>query len=216
MLQVLKYIIKNLHDFSKQDYKESFSYMTSLRKEKVIRYKDEDRKKCTLAGEFLVRQLLSDTSGKTKESFIISADKNGKLFCENQHDLYFNISHSNGMVAAVISDEEVGIDLEVIRPYPLALTKKICNEEELLYIFGHLPDETEFTENASKDTLHRFFEVWTAKEAYLKCIGTGFSSLSKLKSLSLDFPKTKIKTEEYVIHIVKVSNISSISIKKTV
>lgn len=212
MFKVFKYIVKNLRDFSVQDYKESFSYMTSLRKEKVIRYKDEDRKRCTLAGEYLVRQLLSDVSEKSKESFIISADKNGKLFCENQPDLYFNISHSNGMVAAVISDEEVGIDLEVIRPCSLALTKKICNEKELLYIFGHLPDETELTQNSSKETMRRFFEIWTAKEAYLKCIGTGLLSLSKLKSLSLDFPKTKVMRDDYVLHIVKISDISSISI----
>ncbi len=208
MLWVLKYIIKNLRDFSEEDYKESFSYMTSLRKEKVIRYKDEDRKKCTLAGEFLVRQLLSGASGKTKESFIISANKNGKLFCENHPDLYFNISHSTGMVAAVISDEEVGIDIEVVRPTALKLAKRICNNKELLYIYGHIPDNSEYSQDTSIDTLHRFFEIWTAKEAYFKCVGTGFSSLSKLKSLSLDFPKTKIATDEYVLHIVKTSDIT--------
>ncbi len=200
---MLKYIIKNLYDFSKQDYKESFSYMTSLRKEKVIRYKDEDTKKCTLAGELLVRQLLSDASGKAKESFIISADKNGKLFCENQPDLYFNISHSGGIVAAVISDQEVGVDIEVVRPITLKLAKRICNDKELSYIFGHIPDNSEYSQDASTDILHRFFEIWTAKEAYLKCIGTGITDLGKLKSLSLDFPKTKVETDEYVLHIAK-------------
>lgn len=208
MLQLLKYIIKNLSDFSVQDYKESFSYMTSLRKEKVIRYKDEHRKRCTLAGEFLIRQLLSDVSGKAKETFIISADKNGKLFCKNQPDLYFNISHSNDMVAAVISDEEVGIDLEVIRPYSLALTKKICNEKELLYIFGHLPYKTEPNQNVSKETMRRFFEVWTSKEAYFKCIGSGLPFLRKMKALSCNFPKKKIETEDYILHIVKISDIT--------
>lgn len=207
MLQVLKYIIKNIYDFSKQDYKESFSYMTSLRKEKVIRYKNEDRKKCTLAGELLVRQLLSDASGKEKESFIISADKNGKLFCENQPDLYFNISHCGNIVTAVISDEEVGIDIEVIRPISLKLAKRICNDKELSYIFGHIPDNSEYTQDASTDTLHRFFEIWTAKEAYFKCIGTGITDLGKLKALSLNFQKTKAETDEYVLHIVKISDI---------
>lgn len=200
---MLKYIVKNVNDFSVQDYKESFSYMSSLRKEKVVRYKDEDTKKCTLAGELLARQLLSDASGKAKESFIITADNNGKLFCENQPDLYFNISHSNGIVAAVISDEEVGIDIEVVRPVALKLAKKICNDEELSYIFGHTPENSKYCQDASTDTLLRFFEIWTAKEAYLKCIGTGITDLRKLKALSLDFPKTKIKTDKYVLHIVR-------------
>lgn len=212
MFYVLKYEIKDVSEFTDKELEKYYIYMCDSRKIKVKKLKNEHLKRCTIAGEIIARKLLSDVSGKTPEYFIIAIDCNGKPQIINYEGLFFNISHSESKIAVVVSDEEIGIDLEVIRPYSLRLAKKICNEEELLYIFGHLPDETEFTENANKETLHRFFEVWTAKEAYLKCIGTGITDLRKLKALSWDFPKTKVATDEYVLHIVKISDISSISI----
>ena len=208
MFYMLKYEIKDLSEFTDEELEKYFSYMCDSRKAKVKELKNEHLKRCTIAGEIIARKLLSDVSGKTPEYFIITIDCNRKPQIRNYEGLFFNISHSESKIAVAVSNEEIGIDIEVMRPYSLRLAKKICNEEELLYIFGHLPDETEFTENANKDTLHRFFEIWTAKEAYFKCIGTGLPSLRKMKALSLDFPKTKIKNAEYVLQIVKISDIT--------
>ena len=205
---MLKYEIKDISEFTDEELEKYFSYMCDSRKAKVKELKNEHLKRCTIAGEIIARKLLSDVSGKTPEYFIITIDCNRKPQIRNYEGLFFNISHSESKIAVAVSNEEIGIDIEVMRPYSLRLAKKICNEEELLYIFGHLPDETEFTENANKDTLHRFFEIWTAKEAYFKCIGTGLPSLRKMKALSLDFPKTKIKNAEYVLQIVKISDIT--------
>lgn len=205
---MLKYEIKDVSEFTDEELEKCFSYMCDSRKARVKELKNEHSKSCTIAGEIIARKLLSDVAGKTPEYFIISIDCNGKPQIKNHEGLFFNISHSKNKIAVVVSDEEIGIDIEVMRPYSLRLAKKICNKEELLYIFGHHPYETEFTENTSKETLHRFFEVWTAKEAYFKCIGTGLPSLRKMKALSLDFPKTKIGNSEYVLHIVKISDIT--------
>ncbi len=205
---MLKYEIKDVSEFTDEELEKYYIYMCDSRKAKVKELKNEHLKRCTIAGEIIVRKLLSDVTGKTTEYFIITIDCNGKPQIKNHDGLFFNISHSESKIAVVVSDEEIGIDIEVIRPYSLRLTKKICSEEELLYIFGHLPDETEFTENASMETLHRFFEIWTAKEAYFKCMGTGLPSLGKLKALSRGFPKTKIENSEYVLHIVKISDIT--------
>lgn len=208
MFYVLKYEIKDVYEFTDKELEKYFSYMCDSRKIKVKELKNEHSKRCTIAGEIIARKLLSDVAGKTPEYFIITIDHNGKPQIKNHEGLFFNISHSENKIAVVVSDEEIGIDIEVMRPHSLRLTKKICNDKELLYIFGHLPDETDFTETASKETLHRFFEVWTAKEAYFKCIGTGLPSLRKMKALSRDFLKTKVATDEYVLHIVKISDIT--------
>lgn len=205
---MLKYEIKDVSEFTDEELEKYFSYMCDSRKAKVKKLKNEHSKRCTIAGEIIARKLLSDIAGKTPEYFIITIDCNGKPQIKNHEGLFFNISHSESKIAVVVSDEEIGIDIEVMRSYSLRLAKKICNEEELLYIFGYHPDETEFTENVSKETQHRFFEVWTAKEAYFKCIGTGLPSLRKMKALFWDFPKTKIENSEYVLHIVKISDIT--------
>lgn len=208
MFYVLKYDIKDVSEFTDEELEKYFSYMCDSRKVKVKKLKNELSIRCTIAGEIIARKLLSGVTGKTPEYFIITIDCNGKPQIKNHEGLFFNISHSESKIAVVVSDEEIGIDIEVIRPYSLRLAKKICNEKELLYILGHHPDESEFIKNAGKDILHRFFEVWTAKEAYFKCIGTGLPSPGKLKALSLDFPKTKIENAEYVLHIVKISDIT--------
>jgi len=208
MFYVLKYEIKDVFEFTDEELKKYFSYMCDLRKNKAKGLKNEISKRCIIAGEVIARKLLSETSGKSPDYFIINYDSNGKPQVQNHTGLFFNISHSEGKIAVVVSDEEIGIDLEIIRPYPLRVAKKICTNNELLYIFGHNPDESEFTQKPPRDILCRFFEVWTTKEAYFKCIGTGITALGKLQALSWDFPKIKIETEEYVLHIVKISDVS--------
>lgn len=207
---MVKYIIKDLFEFSDNELKECFSLMNSTRKEKVIRYKSELQKRCTLAGELLAKILLSEASSKSVNSFDIYPDEYGKLKQDNESGLYFNISHSETYVAAVVATEEIGIDIEVFRPFPLKLAKRICSKEELVYIFGHTPADSDYNQNKNDDCLRRFMEIWTAKEAYLKCTGKGITDLEKVKSLSVNFNKTKIITDKYVGHIVKGSDIKQI------
>lgn len=74
-------------------------------------------------------------------------------------DKYFNISHSHGLVTLVIDSLPIGIDIELIREVDNKLISYISNEEEERYI---------------KDN-QSFFEVWTNKEALMKCIGIGIN-----------------------------------------
>lgn len=73
-------------------------------------------------------------------------------------DKFFNISHSKGVIALAISkDYPIGLDVELIRDYKDDLAKYISNDEEYKYI----------KDNKS------FFEIWTSKEALVKCLGSG-------------------------------------------
>ena len=73
-------------------------------------------------------------------------------------DKFFNISHSKGVIALAISkDYPIGLDVELIRDYKDDLAKYISNDEEYKYI----------KDNKS------FFEIWTSKEALVKCLGNG-------------------------------------------
>ena len=69
--------------------------------------------------------------------------------------MYFSISHSGSFVACAIDSRPVGIDIEAYRNIPDTLAKRICTEEELLFIF----------EKSDKINYKKFFSVWTAKEA---------------------------------------------------
>ena len=84
----------------------------------------------------------------------------------------FNISHSNGLVALAINDtHEIGLDVEKIRSINENLINKVCSKDEIDYI------------NSDKN----FFEIWTAKEAYLKMTGLGIiSNLNLITILPLN------------------------------
>ena len=176
--------------------------MHDARKAKVKRFQNEISKKSTLAGEWLVRCLLSNITGEAAESFIISVDERGKPYLENVSALFFNISHSGSKVVAAICDKSVGVDIEMIRPVSLKLAKKVCTPEELLYVFGCLPEEPEFENESKPESIRRFLEIWTAKEAYFKCIGTGITDFKNVQSLSADYRKIKIENDAYMLHIV--------------
>ena len=61
----------------------------------------------------------------------------------------------------------------------LKTTKKFATENELVYIFGKIPEDADFCldyNDSTADIFKRFFEIWTLKEAYFKKIGTGISA----------------------------------------
>ena len=198
---MLKYVVKKISEIPEETLKKSFFCMNDDRRTKVKRHKNILQKKCTLADEWLVREMLCEITGNAPEFFVISADEKGKLHSVNTPWLHFNISHSVDTVAAVVCDCCVGIDIEAIRKVSLNLAKRVCNEEELFYVFGKLPSEDDF-KSENKDFIKRFLEIWTIKEAYFKYIGTGITDFKAVNALSEDFKKIKITEDNYIMHIV--------------
>ena len=94
----------------------------------------------------------------------------GKPVLSGSHarKLYFNVSHADELAAyAICASGDVGIDIERDdgRIDPQELAPMICSAEELRQFRNCPPEE-------QRD---RFFRLWTRKEAYIKCIGRGFS-----------------------------------------
>ncbi|SER13645.1 4'-phosphopantetheinyl transferase superfamily protein [Lachnospiraceae bacterium NE2001] len=76
---------------------------------------------------------------------------------------YFNITHSGDYVAVIVGDAPVGIDIEHKDDKRFKVTDRMFTESEMSYI--HSADEEEGQ--------CRFRDVWSMKEAFLKCIGIG-------------------------------------------
>lgn len=150
--------------------------MSAEKKARVDRFRQPDDKKRTVAGEMLARKAIAQWCGVDTVSIKFDTTEHGKPFAVGL-DVEFNISHSGDMVVCAISDQPVGIDIELIRPVDLRTAKHFCTPEDLEYLFGHTPSEDEFIKTEEEAILHRFFQIWTAKEAYCKCIGTGIADL---------------------------------------
>ena len=115
----------------------------------------------------------------------------------------FNISHSEEMVVCAISDKPVGIDGEMIRPIGTNILRKLCTDIDLKYILGSNRVSISIPNNFDDQQLYGFYEVWTAKEAYFKCIGTGIKNLKSVSMDELVGKRKMYQIENYIITIVQ-------------
>jgi 4'-phosphopantetheinyl transferase len=91
---------------------------------------------------------------------IVIKRENGKPVFENLGGLHFSVSHSESLWACVVCDIDIGMDMQAhVR----------CNKEGVAKRFFH-PLEVEYLE---ANGYAGFYDVWTAKESYVKLRGSG-------------------------------------------
>ncbi len=150
----------NISDVTQSEFDVWFDAMSKERQSEVSRIVNKKQKSLKIASDFLCKKAISEFCGIAPEEIIFSKNKHGKPYADNVN-AYFSVSHSADMVICCVSDEEIGIDIEKIKPFNPKAAERFATEEELKYIRSE--------ENG-------FFEIWTLKEAYFKCIGTGLGS----------------------------------------
>ena len=127
------------------------------RREKVIRYRMPDDRKRSLGAGIIIRKIL-DENGLT-ESCLRYSD-NEKPVVDG---LFFNVSHAGDYVVGVLSDCEVGCDIEKMPMRLLRWQNIISTIQSLL------------TSRLLKNKDKAFFTLWTLKESYMKMTGRGMS-----------------------------------------
>jgi 4'-phosphopantetheinyl transferase len=85
----------------------------------------------------------------------------GKPYFPDRPEICFNYSHSGGLALCGISDVPLGADIERYRPVRPGLARRILSDREYGDWMNCLDQEG------------RFFSLWTLKESYYKCTGTG-------------------------------------------
>ena len=182
------YSLVNIHDISEETYNKWFELIDTAKKARISRMLNHGDKKRSIAGDLTVKKLISDFSGINAEEIKLSADENGKPFPIAQN-LHISISHSHDYVACAVSKTPIGIDIEKISPINLKVAKRFCNKTELKYIFGKAPSDDDLVYTERCDLLQRFYEVWTAKEAFCKKTGVGISVINEI-----EFSKIKVSS----------------------
>lgn len=87
----------------------------------------------------------------------------GKPQLENYPECFFNISHCNRAVVCVVSDQEIGVDVETIDEIDESVMKLVFNDAEIESVMSHVSPARAFT------------QLWTKKESLLKYLGTGMN-----------------------------------------
>jgi len=146
----------------------------------------------------------------SREALRSSAEKSGVMLGELLKDEggvpcpfdgnYWSLSHKPKYVAAVVSKERVGIDIEEIEPRSESLFDYVASGEE--WKLGR------------EKSWDNFFRYWTAKEATLKGIGIGIAGLKACRiiavpdenHIALEYGDCSFQVEQlrYRNHIVSV------------
>ncbi len=195
----MKWYKYDIRDLTDAEYNKWYLLMNTDKQRRVDRFRFVDDKKRTVAGEMLARKAIAEWCSVAPESIEFGIKELGKPYAKDLA-VEFNISHSGDMVVCAVDDKPIGIDIEQIRPIDLAVAKRIFTNEELLYLFGRTPTEQDFTFATNTEILTRFFELWTAKEAYVKCVGIG------IKNMKININEVRIQKftyEQFVISIYK-------------
>ena len=108
---------------------------------------------------------VSEVTGIPSSEIKYLYNSHGKPHIEGD-PLYFNVSHCGSVIAAAFCTEEIGVDIEFVREFSDAVVRRCFTDDEKSYMNGAADVE---------QSRERFFEIWTAKEAFLKLYGGGIS-----------------------------------------
>lgn len=114
--------------------------------------------------EEFAQRVLGEYLGVSKDELVIERDYFGKPYLKNYPKVFFNLSHTKGMIICAVSDEPVGVDIERMGRFNKRIAEKFFTNNEQSYVFSKADDLDK-----------RFCEIWTKKEAYVKWLGLGMA-----------------------------------------
>ena len=181
----------DINEIENEAYEKEYSLISSVEKNRLDSFKNYEDKKRSLAGKILLRKGIAELYGI--KDFTVTKSENGKPllpFC------FFIISHSNNLAVCAISDSPVGIDIEF---------KRIIKKRDNYHCFT---DEEIGFVNSSEDYMERFLQIWTRKEAYLKCFDVTTSVLAEISLIDggQGFKLTTEKHSDYTYSVCLATN----------
>lgn len=150
-------------------YEKLCSALPAERRGKAEAHLSRSGKLLSAAAGYLLRRALKER-GLNAEAVKITYGEHGKPYIAGGA-FYFNLSHSGDIAVCAVSDCEVGVDVQKIKPVARKLMARVCT-----------PDELNFIDNAEEGKDAAFCRLWTVKESFIKQLGAGLSlSLSGIE-----------------------------------
>jgi 4'-phosphopantetheinyl transferase len=145
-----------------------FALLAPDERERAARFRFEKDRDAFIAGRGWLRTLLGRYLRTDARGIHFILGKHGKPAIHGV-PIHFNLSHSGALAAcAVTRDQEVGIDIEWIRP--------MHDLESIARRFFHPEECRKLLALSEEERASAFFRCWTRKEAYIKALGEGLSA----------------------------------------
>ena len=134
--------------------------VSEQRREQALQYKHAFGQYACLKSYLILQDLLREHYG-IEGDLVFSYNEHGKPMLKEVSNIHFSISHCKEAIAVAVADRPVGIDVETLRMPSEALAERVMDEgEKLRFDISDTPEDF-------------FTALWTAKEAVMKCRGTG-------------------------------------------
>lgn len=121
-----------------------------------------------VAARGTLRSILARYAGVLPKAIRFGYGKHGKPWLANDATIDFNLSHSEDLAMLAVGNRSpVGIDIECVKPGLVA--------PDLIDMIFSQQEKSKLAELSSNEMESFFFRIWTAKESYLKLLGSGLS-----------------------------------------
>lgn len=150
--------IAGIDEIPINDYESLAEKMSEHRIKKAMKYKNEKDKKLSIIAGILIDRALKKY-GLSEKNMQYSENKFGKPYFLNAEKLHFSISHSGNYAMVVMSDKEIGCDIQQITEVKSSIADRFFSADEISYI------------KSTSD----FFRIWTLKESFIKAVGKGLA-----------------------------------------
>ena len=189
------YINENTGEF---DFEAALAEVSPQRREEALKFRYENGRRLSLAVYILLKKGLREEYGIT-ENPVFGYSAEGKPFILDRPDIHFSFSHSGNVAVCAISDQPVGVDVEVPRKISSSLVNYTMNDSEQAQI------------NTSPDPMMQFLYFWTRKEALLKLTGEGIrNDMKKVLATAEKYRLETVQTERYIYSVAKYNIFSEI------
>ncbi len=129
------------------------------RRERLLKVEDVEKQREPLCAYLILCLALRQKCG-WKSLPEVALSQLGKPYFPEYPDVHFNISHSSGAVLVGVSDQEIGVDIERIRPVG----------QRMMVRLAHVTTE------------EAFFQSWVRREARAKRSGAGIGTIMRSES----------------------------------
>ncbi len=147
------------------------TYLDTTEQQKLQKITVEAKRHAFVVCRYVAKQLIGEFFGLDPFTLNFHYTERGKPYV-NVPGVEFNISHSSDFALIGVSHHKIGVDIEKINPKRnfKMLAETVLSEDERCWVFG---DEEQI--NSHEGMIKRFYQLWTLKEARLKCDGDGLA-----------------------------------------
>ncbi len=130
------------------------------RLKKLERLRPPQKRRQSIGAELLLIRLLKRIEPDAALPLSIASNENGRPFLQNG-SLHFSLSHSGSLAVCALSDREIGVDIQRIKPVQPSVLRRCMLEDEQKYVLS------------ASDRDRAFTRIWSMKESYTKARGLG-------------------------------------------